>query len=446
MRILSVLITIATLVNLSSTSLVIIMLDGFRWDYISRLSEQELPNFKAFEAAGVKAEHVETVFPSLSWPSWTTIVTGLYPESHGIVGNYMYDPVGNREFRPHDHSTSDDLYWWQNHIPLWITTTNKGLKTSLYYWSRCDLPFNGVTPAFCIPNDYLAAREISLFKDNLASAANDINNKGFNVSFVYYANTDHMGHAHGPDSEEMMKETMAVDGAIGEFMSMMKSDANVIITTDHGMSAMDDKVYKKLVDAVPNSDLDRVVEYGAYANIDLAPGVDVDAAVAAINAEFDGMDAYKTENVPEHLYYNKHELIHDVVMVSKGAQMVSQDGRNPNTYLPEATPDSNGVKDKNVGNHGWSDNTPNRVYDRLGNFNDMRGVFMAQGPAFKGTGTVPWIKLVDEYNVFLRVLGIEGEKNNGSESRINAFFEPPSSSSGKIVASALSILLVHLAL
>ena len=52
------------------------MLDGFRWDYANRLTDSEIPALKDFIANGVSVKGVEPVFPSVSFPSWTSIVTG----------------------------------------------------------------------------------------------------------------------------------------------------------------------------------------------------------------------------------------------------------------------------------------------------------------------------------------------------------------------------------
>ncbi len=60
----------------TSDKLMIIMLDGFRWDYIDRLTEEQIPNFSQFVSDGVRAEYVQPAFPSVSWPGWTTISTG----------------------------------------------------------------------------------------------------------------------------------------------------------------------------------------------------------------------------------------------------------------------------------------------------------------------------------------------------------------------------------
>jgi len=56
--------------------LAIVMIDGFRWDYVDRMEAADVPNFSSFLAGGSRAEYVQPIFPSMSWPSWTTIATG----------------------------------------------------------------------------------------------------------------------------------------------------------------------------------------------------------------------------------------------------------------------------------------------------------------------------------------------------------------------------------
>lgn len=114
----------------SRDKLAVIMLDGFRWDFVSRMTHLEMPSIKQLIDEGVEAVYVQPVFPSEAFPSWTTIVTGLYPESHGILANYMWDPMSEMAFDIDKAGQSDDNTnhsdWWSRHVPLWITATEKG--------------------------------------------------------------------------------------------------------------------------------------------------------------------------------------------------------------------------------------------------------------------------------------------------------------------------------
>ena len=55
--------------------LVVIMLDGCRWDYFSR-NPQLHPGYSKIKTEGVVADYVQPILPSNSFPSWTTISTG----------------------------------------------------------------------------------------------------------------------------------------------------------------------------------------------------------------------------------------------------------------------------------------------------------------------------------------------------------------------------------
>ena len=77
--------------------LILISFDGWRWDYIDR---QPAPHLRALAARGVRATAMIPSFPVLTFPNHYTIVTGLYPEHHGIVGNTMRDAVDARAIHP----------------------------------------------------------------------------------------------------------------------------------------------------------------------------------------------------------------------------------------------------------------------------------------------------------------------------------------------------------
>ena len=74
------------------------------------------------------------------------------------------------------------------------------------------------------------------------------------------------------------------------------------------------------------------------------------------------------------------------------------------------------------GDHGWDDSSPDPKGYKEGRFPDMRTIFFASGPAFKKGHSHTWIKLVDEYQVFLHVLGIKGESHNGTWNRVKGMF------------------------
>jgi hypothetical protein len=74
---------------------ILISLDGFRADFLNR---KITPALSAFIASGVSPKYMLPSFPSVTFPNHFTLVTGLYPESHGVVSNQFWDPGFEEEF------------------------------------------------------------------------------------------------------------------------------------------------------------------------------------------------------------------------------------------------------------------------------------------------------------------------------------------------------------
>ena len=86
--------------------LLIISLDGFRWDYPDIYN---LPHFNSILKRGVRVKHIDNSFATVTFPSHFTIATGLYEETHGIVANHIYDPILNEVGTV---TTMNDTKWW----------------------------------------------------------------------------------------------------------------------------------------------------------------------------------------------------------------------------------------------------------------------------------------------------------------------------------------------
>lgn len=143
----------------------------FRWDYYEN-QKDELIAFPTFLQEGVQAEWVEPIFPSVSYPSWTTISTGVYPEIHGILGNYMFDLKKDVVFDIDNQTTTRMEHWWQNSEPIWTTATRYNRKAFLRYWSRCDVPFDQIKPDSC--SGYTDAPGVKAIRETLRIAVDSL--------------------------------------------------------------------------------------------------------------------------------------------------------------------------------------------------------------------------------------------------------------------------------
>src|SRR5215475_6508199 len=75
--------------------LVMISIDGLRPDYITKAEAHgvKAPNLRRFLTDGTYAEGTQGVVPSVTYPSHTTLVTGVWPAKHGILANGVFDPL-----------------------------------------------------------------------------------------------------------------------------------------------------------------------------------------------------------------------------------------------------------------------------------------------------------------------------------------------------------------
>ena len=97
-------------------ALILVSIDGFRHDYLDR-ADVDAPTLRRLATEGVRADGMVPVYPSVTLPNHWSLVTGLYPEAHGIVGNEMRDPDG-RAFGEHAQGRrcGPTLVGWRAHL------------------------------------------------------------------------------------------------------------------------------------------------------------------------------------------------------------------------------------------------------------------------------------------------------------------------------------------
>jgi len=107
--------------------LVVISVDGLDWRYLRDRDALGLriPNFRALLAHGEVAQGVVGVWPTITWPSHTSIITGVRPDQHGVLSNA-------RAGAPVDES------YWSVHVlkaaTLYQCAAARGLTTATITW------------------------------------------------------------------------------------------------------------------------------------------------------------------------------------------------------------------------------------------------------------------------------------------------------------------------
>jgi predicted AlkP superfamily pyrophosphatase or phosphodiesterase len=257
---------IAVLTILSTATLhaatkkvVVISIDGLRGITLASLSTRGLhtPNLNEFAQGGALADGLIGVFPTVTYPSHTTIVTGVSPSIHGILGNGMFDP---------EHQLDGAWYWYSQQIKrptLYTIAKEKGLTTAAVSWpvtidAHIDYNFpeyrepetdeglllygglctQGLLAAYERANAPLQLNHID--DEVRASMARYlISTYKPDLLFVHLIDMDHQQHVHGPDSPEAFKTLENIDRLIGTIRESVKAsepsdEVDFIVVSDHG--------------------------------------------------------------------------------------------------------------------------------------------------------------------------------------------------------------------
>ena len=91
-------------------------------------------------------------YPSITFPNHYTIVTGLYPEHHGIVANSFYDPAREETYDYRDSASVTDGTWYGG-TPLWALAEQQGMRSASFFWVGSEAEIQGTRPTYYLKYD-----------------------------------------------------------------------------------------------------------------------------------------------------------------------------------------------------------------------------------------------------------------------------------------------------
>lgn len=389
----------------SAHKLLVFLIDGFRFDYIDDKYLGSLSGFKEIIDKGVKVDYMTPDFPSLSYPNYYSLMTGLHCEEHQMTGNYMWDDKTNKSFFIGANEDSLLPMWWNGAEPVWISMKKMKKKVHMYYWPGCEVTIKNTTPDYCrhyypYPSDANVSIAVS-------DALESLRNGSADMAAVYYELIDGEGHHHGPFSQQRIAATQNLDMILKKMNEDIKTKRlenklNVIFFSDHGMTEIDwqEKVIE-LRNYINISSLQQMMDRGPVVN--LWPKPDRLSEVYGQLKTVKNMNVYKKEEIPERFHYKKGIYVSPLTLVADKGWFITEKIEN----LPFWQNSTNG---KEGWQHGW------HGYDN--ELMDMRAFFLAQGPDFKQNFKAGPIRAVDVYNIMCHALGIKALPNNGSWSRV----------------------------
>ncbi|HEX9895879.1 MAG TPA: ectonucleotide pyrophosphatase/phosphodiesterase [Gemmatimonadales bacterium] len=373
--------------------LVLVSLDGFRWDYIERPGAVGL---REIAGRGVRARQMEATFPTKTFPNHYTIVTGLWAEHHGIVGNTMEDERLGR-FTIGDTVAVRESGWWGGE-PIWVTAEKQSHRAAAMFWPGSEAVIGGVRPSWfmrynnALPHDVRVRQVLEWLRLPPDSAPAFIT--------LYFSAVDGAAHSFGVDAPQTDSAIVRVDSAVtalwrGIQQGGLSGRVNLIIVSDHGMvNTSRDRVI--ILDDWLEAGSYHVVDMNPVALIRPVPGREADVYERLRRAPH--LSVYRKAEIPARWHFRDHPRITPIVAAAdEGWSISSREGFERNHNLGTGA------------THG---------YDNA--LESMHATFIAAGPAFATGKVVPRVRNVDLYALMAHVLGLRPATNDGSLDLIRA--------------------------
>ncbi|HXN28718.1 MAG TPA: ectonucleotide pyrophosphatase/phosphodiesterase [Candidatus Acidoferrales bacterium] len=363
---------------------ILISLDGFRYDY-PRIYHS--PNLDAVGARGASApEGMIPAYPSITFPNHYTIVTGLYPEHHGIVANVFYDPARKQIYSYKDEQTVTDGTWYGG-TPLWVLAEQQGMRSACFFWPGSEADIQSTLPTYYMkydakfPNRQRVEQVLRWLQLPPERRPHFIT--------LYFSDVDSAGHAHGPDSPEVAGAVREVDDEIGrlvEGVAKLNLRVDVIVLADHGMAQVEGD-WINLSESFDTRLLEKSAESFMYPRSEAA----AEKVFAALDGKSDKFKVYRNGQVPAGLHFDGNLREGDPVVVATGPYLIRVNAP------PAGAGDAMHPAGPPAGMHG---------YDPA-HMAEMKAIFFAAGPDIRRGEKVPPFENVNLYPLVARILGLD---------------------------------------
>jgi predicted AlkP superfamily pyrophosphatase or phosphodiesterase len=380
------------------TLTILISLDGFRADYLDR---DNTPTLSALAADGARGA-MRPSFPSLTYPNHYTLVTGKRPDHHGMVNNTLEaDEVPGVEFKMSNHEAVGDERWWDQAKPIWVSAEQQGVHAGILFWPGSEAAIDGVRPSY-----WKAYDEKLAYDDRVDMVLSWIDAKSppLGLATLYFDAVDTEGHHYGPDSPEVNAAAVRVDAAMARLVAGLKArglyeTTNIVVVADHGMAP---QPLSGLVDVATLVDPAKVkfVSTGSVVGVRALPGFEAEVKAVMLDKPHPHLTCWEKGKIPARYGYGTNPRVPPIVCLAERGW-----------YFATASALAKRWRDhpRDGGAHGYDPFDPT-----------MRAVFVAHGPAFKSGVVLPVFDNVDVYPLLTRLIGVKGDKGDGSLGPVKA--------------------------
>lgn len=408
--------------------LVIISLDSLGFRDIDE-HRTELSTLNKLVNGGTWVKKVKGIYPTLTYPSHTTIITGQYPRKHGIVNNTKIQP--NRK--------SPDWYWYQKDVKvptLYDLARKKGLTTAAFLWpvtagSKITYNLAEIFPNRIWTNQVLislrASSPLFILEMNqkygklrngikqpelddfiTACTVDTLKRKKPNLTLLHLVDMDSMRHRYGVRSDEALEALHRLDNHVAQVINATKAagtfeDTNFVILGDHYQINVDKMIHLNTLFAkrgwlTARPDQTFKKDWRVMAKT-------CDGCTYIYTRNFDQIDRLKdvisgVEGVEK--IYDKADAIERgadsecTLMVEAKAGYYFTDESDRANAVEKVLPEMMGDADRYQGVHGYD---PEKT--------GYKTTLIFNGPMIKQNKTVARADLVDEAPTFAKLLGLE---------------------------------------
>lgn len=415
-------------------STLMISLAGMHPHYIS---PERTPFLHNLTQTGFAPPYMTPSFPSQSFPNHYTLVTGMYPVNHGIVGNTFYDPELKMEFDSADPKKSFDRRYWGGQ-PLWVTAKQSGVKSAVHMWPGSESnwsireapdersPFDQTESL-----DQKAAHIIEWFDRGIEMPQ---------LMLSYVPNVDTISRSNGISGSKLTGELVKVDQFVKTIAEALDARnltdvINLVLVSDNGMAPTSEKRTIFLDDLIPDYERDVESDRGwPLAGLRFKTSNAEDAAYQSASIEKHkkgagaGFTPLRSDETPSEWHFSTGKLSYDELTKSaSSSREEAGDDSTPERVRPEygryrkrlapfyVVPDVgytalthkkfDSLKGNNLvrGSDGYNSSAPL-----------MRALFLARGPAFPAGRMVPF-QNVHVYSAICRSVGMKPYINSDGD-------------------------------
>ncbi len=366
----------------TKTPVILISIDGFAQNY---LTQYPTPNLHKLMQKSLVAKALLPIYPSKTFPNHLSIVTGVYPDKHGIIHNKFYDRKLNEFYHL---GAGKEQPKWLKAKPVWTLAEEHNIKSAIYFWPESEAKVDGVLPTYVMPYNKKTPNltRVNKIISWLSLPADQ------RPQFVagYFSIVDTAGHHFGRGSEELAQAVRKVDDLIGVLVTKLTQklgdNFDLIIVSDHGMvQILDNKVINWQDKFV--SDSAATVINGETQLLIYAKNA---AVTTALKQHFSDKaqgqyQVFTQANFPEHWHWlEKNSRTPDLII----------DANIPYVFKPQKG-------DIHKATHG---------YDAI-NISDLNAIFIAYGKNFKAGQTINAFENVNIAPLILHLLNITDADN-----------------------------------